>query len=976
MATAIINNLYPPIMDTYMPAFDREKECKVYFSLSSFNDREDINDYAQVQVRYQQNNKSALKFSVYPAGIALIPIQYDKNKKQYYISFEKSSLENNKFELNVYYKVQIRFMTADTIVPKESNNSVIQQKYVWFNDENNLRNFSEWSKICLIRGIATPKFSFNSFNASTNSKSADITVINNISFASLVGNMSFTNLGKGEKESDKLKSYEVYIYKTNNLKTAVYDSGIQFPQAVNSINQRIKYQFEDETYYKIKIEYLTAESYSGEIFLDFYVSNQYRENDNIVDECKILCQLDNEEGRMKISLTNLDKLVNTTFDEDLVFRRSSQESNFQLWEDIQLVKNSFLHKLVYNNIFTFVWYDYTIESGQLYQYEVQKIIYDKNGSEKRRSLAKKNESYKVQVDLENSYLTTYDNQLKIRFNPQISNFSKTVVENKVDTIGSKYPYFYRNAQVGYKTFSLSGTIHSLIDENYIFLNKNNYKMSYEDSPLQTDNYFKHSDEERKESSDSTITIIDENIDLDRKQIYGDYYDEFQIASGGEFDTYRDYNYERKFREKVLEFLTDGKPKLFRSATEGNILVRLMNISFSPNRTLGRLIYDFSATAYEIDECNLDNYILYNIHKLVYDNTYYKDYTYLDNDLKKIGEIILNTDSITDIYNTIKEKCIFRKTFTENNQEILYEYSLKHIDWIDFSFPTTEPYAESGVDESALLYTSDSDIGLSEENIDENSFPYIGYVVNINGNDIFIPQYRSYYITKDELDGGFSSITVPENKNMSNKNIKILYKVTLNRVAADEFSIREKIKQMYLKVGTGQLWGALESNDEVIGKILSIYKKETKSSFANIVKIRKLYLEGTPGAYFYKTCANGSKEYYELNSTGQLELDYGKESLDNFTFCGFKMYKAKNPIQMHEQEYYIPDLPAFESVESIINPKNNYVYNIAGNKKIYYLGHWCDFEELSDYEGLAKYKDEVIIYYLYNLQKGEISNDTE
>ena len=89
-----------------------------------------------------------------------------------------------------------------------------------------------------------------------------------------------------------------------------------------------------------------------------------------------------------------------------------------------------------------------------------------------------------------------------------------------------------------------------------------------------------------------------------------------------------------------------------------------------------------------------------------------------------------------------------------------------------------------------------------------------------------------------------------------------------------------------------------------------------------------------------------------------------------------MYKAKNPIQMHEQEYYIPDLPAFESVESIINPKNNYVYNIAGNKKIYYLGHWCDFEELSDYEGLAKYKDEVIIYYLYNLQKGEISNDTE
>ena len=61
MAIAIINNLYPPIMDTYMPAFNREKKCKVYFSLSSFNDREDINDYAQVQIRYQQSNVVATK---------------------------------------------------------------------------------------------------------------------------------------------------------------------------------------------------------------------------------------------------------------------------------------------------------------------------------------------------------------------------------------------------------------------------------------------------------------------------------------------------------------------------------------------------------------------------------------------------------------------------------------------------------------------------------------------------------------------------------------------------------------------------------------------------------------------------------------------------------------------------------------------------------------------------------------------------
>ncbi len=43
---AAINNLYPPIVDTYMPAFlinseNAEKNiCRVYFSLSLFNTQE------------------------------------------------------------------------------------------------------------------------------------------------------------------------------------------------------------------------------------------------------------------------------------------------------------------------------------------------------------------------------------------------------------------------------------------------------------------------------------------------------------------------------------------------------------------------------------------------------------------------------------------------------------------------------------------------------------------------------------------------------------------------------------------------------------------------------------------------------------------------------------------------------------------------------------------------------------------------
>ena len=46
--------------------------------------------------------------------------------------------------------------------------------------------------------------------------------------------------------------------------------------------------------------------------------------------------------------------------------------------------------------------------------------------------------------------------------------------------------------------------------------------------------------------------------------------------------------ERDFKLQVLEWLNDGEPKLFRSPTEGNYIVRLMNVSMSPTDTLGRM----------------------------------------------------------------------------------------------------------------------------------------------------------------------------------------------------------------------------------------------------------------------------------------------------------------------------------------------------------------------------------------------------
>ena len=67
-----------------------------------------------------------------------------------------------------------------------------------------------------------------------------------------------------------------------------------------------------------------------------------------------------------------------------------------------------------------------------------------------------------------------------------------------------------------------------------------------------------------------------------------------------------------FKLKVLDWLTNGKAKLFRSPAEGNYIVRLMNTSFSPTDSLGRMLHSFSSTAYEIAKFSMENLEYYGL----------------------------------------------------------------------------------------------------------------------------------------------------------------------------------------------------------------------------------------------------------------------------------------------------------------------------------------------------------------------------
>ena len=70
--------------------------------------------------------------------------------------------------------------------------------------------------------------------------------------------------------------------------------------------------------------------------------------------------------------------------------------------------------------------------------------------------------------------------------------------------------------------------------------------------------------------------------------------------------------ERIFKTEVLSWLNNGGIKLYRSPTEGNFIVRLMNVTTSPTDSLGRLLHTFNCVAYEMAESTYESLTSFGI----------------------------------------------------------------------------------------------------------------------------------------------------------------------------------------------------------------------------------------------------------------------------------------------------------------------------------------------------------------------------
>lgn len=217
----------------------------------------------------------------------------------------------------------------------------------------------------------------------------------------------------------------------------------------------------------------------------------------------------------------------------------------------------------------YYWKDFTVEHGNTYTYAIQQY-----SSNEPRAYSERLETEPITVSFEHMFLSDEERQLRIAFNPKVSSFKETILEQKTDTIGSQFPFFSRNGHVRYKELPISGLISYWMDNDEYF------GLTLQDLQLPS----------IEASRDSTTLVPARRTNLD------------------------DINFkaERQFKLAVLEWLNNGKPKLFRSPAEGNYIIRLMNISLSPTDGLGRMLHTFSATGYEIAEYNSKNCIQNNV----------------------------------------------------------------------------------------------------------------------------------------------------------------------------------------------------------------------------------------------------------------------------------------------------------------------------------------------------------------------------
>ena len=609
MASRVI---YPPIVDSYLPAFSAETDnakCRIPFRLSKFNSSKDIKS-VHVSIVKQNTGKNVVNINNNEGGryrstgiIINVPFQPIKDTEEddlFYIELSSDDIDIG-WTIGWIYKVQIRFCAAENYNPARDGGQA-----AWLNAHS--FDFSEWSTVTIIKAIGAINYAIPVLNIDTKNIEGINEEKSTILYAASLN--AFGHFYEDSRDTSELiYSYQFLLYDAEGR--LIEDSHTILAnqyQDNRSFSYLFKTELENEQHYKLGFKFETINHFIGGFYSEdklFNFTVEYTPIDRI--DCKVLTAENDpdglltglttiaeeeEEGRIGLKLYSESSL----FSGNICIRRTDAKSHFKKWDDIKIIT------LKAQNINDLdMIYDYTVESGVWYKYAVQGI--DKDGS--RGVLTETNV---VMRNFNYSYLFGQDGrQLKLMFDNSMNSFRYQVSESKTDTLGGVYPVVTRNAATKYKTFPINGLISFWMDENKLFCDK---KVVY--------NY-------------------DDVVEL------------YEQYNKDNFIMQYDYIYERDFRQQVLEFLYDGEVKLFKSPTEGNVLVRLTDINCTPNQSLDRMIYSFTSTASEMAAPTMENYLAYGFYTV---GEYKSDFgaTYF-----KLGQIQADFPAGGDLISEIYKK---------------------------------------------------------------------------------------------------------------------------------------------------------------------------------------------------------------------------------------------------------------------------------------------------------------------------------
>lgn len=844
-------SLYPPTIDTSMPAFVAvgDAYCRVYFSLSKFSSSSSAIKSVHISVVKQNSGQSVVnktdnssKGRYRSSGIIIVnsaPKPVDDVNNYYYIDVLNEDVKSGDsigWQPGWIYKLQIRLSEVEYPgTPGQAQ---------WLTAE--AANFSEWSTYCTVKATGLPRiqipiFDFDS-NISVGSNQEEEIPLS-------LSTLEFSGTYSNDKDiSETLYSYNLTLYDAEG--NELEKSGELFTNQYYTPNQMthvMKTELLNGYSYSIKLTYTTINKFSNSHTFNLLI-NQVTSSagdisaitiDNVLNlsdedfiksmQAQTSLEAEEEEGRIGIKFYSNQE---TVYNGNICLRRASSKDNYTIWEDIKII--ACVNEMVNDLDMIF---DNTVESGVWYKYAVQII-----SSDGERSVLNPSDPSKITPilrDFHFAYLIGEGGQqLSLRYDNTMNSYTYNYSETKTDTIGGQYPFITRNGNMKYRTFPINGLISFNMDENKLF-------------------------------------VTDEQIYCDpvNGTPYADVIESYEnLRKDKHLDMY-DFKRELDFREKVLAFLQDGKPKLFKSATEGNIIVRLMSVTAQPNQSIGRMIASFTSTANEIAEATIENYLKYGFLTVGEASSSFEVYT------SKIGQLSMDFTPGDNIIAKIWEK---------------YDHSSQNLAGIRQTLEKVHHLSIEFTDTPLRVYNNAGELVLG------NNIQYGENIITIKAD------YSRTYLfdenivfTGKKVDEVFSGDSVKilkgiediydEDGNIINTihaEVNFIYEV------GEEPYVGKQIAKRTLKKNVGQIFNTYNPGANLYNELYYKFYYEWTYEFRRLSEINWTCIEAAPGAVFKivdeadSESQSAESMYHDINWTGVLNLE-GLGSITGLVYVGMR-----------------------------------------------------------------------------------------